>query len=269
MKCFYNIDFSKTTILEVIISCLKKIKKNFPKKSILFNLKSKLKEIRKEINFEKDMKNKLKKLLKFFYYKWKFREMDGKYNITDSLWLDKVIESKKGISFSLGIILLFFSKKLKIPLKLVVFPTQIILKIKISNKKVLFIDPNNGNFLSIRLLSLWLKGNFNSSALLYDKYLKKANYQDVLKKFLNSLKSSLMEEKKVELALKVSNILLKISPKDPYEIRDRGLIYAQLKCYNVAIKDLSYFIKNCPNDPISDIIKLKIESISKEFHIFH
>ncbi len=33
----------------------------------------------------------------------------------------------------------------------------------------------------------------------------------------------------MELALRVSEALLQFNPEDPYEIRDRGLIYAQLR----------------------------------------
>ncbi|ELP06422.1 hypothetical protein SEEE5621_04579, partial [Salmonella enterica subsp. enterica serovar Enteritidis str. 6.0562-1] len=61
--------------------------------------------------------------------------------------------------------------------------------------------------------------------------------------------SSLMEERQMELALRVSEALLQFNPEDPYEIRDRGLIYAQLECEHVALTDLSYFVEQCPEDP--------------------
>ena len=45
-----------------------------------------------------------------------------------------------------------------------------------------------------------------------------------------------MEERQMELALRTSEALLQFNPEDPYEIRDRGLIYAQLDCDHVALR---------------------------------
>ena len=54
---------------------------------------------------------------------------------------------------------------------------------------------------------------------------------------------------------------LSFDPDDPYEIRDRGLIYAQLECNHIAISDLNYFVEQCPEDPVSEVIKIQIHSI--------
>ncbi len=68
-------------------------------------------------------------------------------------------------------------------------------------------------------------------------------------------KASLMEENQMELALRTSEALLQFNPGDPDEIRDRGLIYAQLDCEHVALNDLSYFVEQCPEDPIRKMIR--------------
>lgn len=269
MKYFSDINFSKLTILESVFFCLKKIKDDFSIKTVFSNLKAKLREAKSYLSHEKKSHNKLKKLLELFYFNWNFREIEGKYNLSDVLWLDKVLIKYQGTAISLGIILLHFANKLKIPLNPVIFPTQLILRADYSNKKTVLINPFNGDFLNHNILELWLKGNISFSAVLYEKYLKVSQPKDILKKLLNTLKSALMEENQILLALKVSNVLLKIYPNDPYEIRDRGLIYSQLECYSLAIQDFSYFINKCPDDPISEIINLKIKSIKKKIHIIH
>ncbi|STV88260.1 protein SirB1 [Klebsiella michiganensis] len=53
----------------------------------------------------------------------------------------------------------------------------------------------------------------------------------------------------MELALRTSEALLQFNPEDPYEIRDRGLIYAQLDCDHVALQDLSYFVNSARRIP--------------------
>ncbi|WP_343187878.1 tetratricopeptide repeat protein [Buchnera aphidicola (Periphyllus koelreuteriae)] len=269
MTILYDINFSKTTVLEVFFSIIEKIKKNFSKNLFLYDLKKKIIKAKKYINNKKTKKDKLKKFLKLFYIHWNFQEISGQYNLSDVLWLNKVLKTRKGTALSLGIILLYFFKKLEIPINPVIFPTQLILKFKLSYKKFLLINPFNGEFLNNNTLELLLKGNINSMAVMHSRYLKTSKSKLILKKILNTLKSALMQENKIELALKISNFLLQMNPKDPYEIRDRGLIYAYLECYSLAKKDLYYFINKCPDDPISDIIKLKINSIKNESVTLH
>ncbi len=60
-----------------------------------------------------------------------------------------------------------------------------------------------------------------------------------------------------------------IYPEDPYEIRDRGLIYAQLDCEHVALNDLSYFVEQCPEDLISEMIRAQINAISHKQITLH
>ncbi|MNC61342.1 hypothetical protein D3C75_1112790 [compost metagenome] len=78
---------------------------------------------------------------------------------------------------------------------------------------------------------------------------------------LDTLKAALMDEKQMEIALRASEAVLSFDPDDPYEIRDRGLIYAQLECNHIAISDLNYFVEQCPEDPVSEVIKIQIHSI--------
>ena len=77
------------------------------------------------------------------------------------------------------------------------------------------------------------------------------------------------EERQMELALRASEALLQFNPEDPYEIRDRGLIYAQLDCDHVALLDLSYFVEQCPEDPISEMIRAQINTISHKQITLH
>jgi regulator of sirC expression with transglutaminase-like and TPR domain len=50
-------------------------------------------------------------------------------------------------------------------------------------------------------------------------------------------------------------LALTFVPDDPYEIRDRGFIYQQLECHQIAMSDYQYFIENCPDDPAADLLK--------------
>lgn len=108
------------------------------------------------------------------------------------------------------------------------------------------IDPFNGETLDTRTLKLWLKGNISPTTELYDDDLEEAESLAVMCNMLDTLKSALMEEKQMERALNVSRILLQLDPRNPYENRDRGVIYAELDCTHVALSDLMYFVEQRP-----------------------
>lgn len=138
-----------------------------------------------------------------------------------------------------------------------------------SSQQIWLINPFNGDTLDEHTLEVWLKGNISPLAELFNEDLEEADNAEVIDKLLDTLKSALVAEQQMELALRVSEVLLQINPEDPYEIRDRGLIYAQLECEHVALRDLSYFIEQCPEDPISEMIRAQINTISHKHIILH
>lgn len=135
-----------------------------------------------------------------------------------------MLKTRRGTAVSLGVILLHIAAELELPLMPVIFPTQLILRADWIDGDKWIINPFNGETLDRHTLEVWLKGNISPTARLYDDDLDEAKTVTVMRKMLDTLKAALMEEKKMELALNVSQVLLRIDPDDPYEIRDCGLI---------------------------------------------
>lgn len=212
---------------------------------------------------------RLEKLLKLFYGQWGFGDASGAYRLSDRLWIDQVLTSRIGSAVSLGAILLYIADSLALPLFPVIFPGQLILRADTDEGEMWFINPFNGVTLDEHTLSVWIKGAFGATAELEDEDLQQASNADVVQKLLETLKLSLMEENQMELALKVSQLLLELNPDDPYIIRDRGLIYAQLDCEHLALNDLNYFVESCPDDPICEMIQIQIKTLGHKPVILH
>ncbi|ANF16968.1 hypothetical protein XW81_00820 [Buchnera aphidicola (Schlechtendalia chinensis)] len=269
MTSFFDFDVSKSPLCKSIIAVLCLIRPDFPSDFVIKELEERVEEARLYISSETKIHFKLKKLIELFYGYWKFGGATGIYKLSDVIWLDNVLKTRKGTAVSLGAIFLHIAQQLYLPLMPVIFPTQLILRFDEFGKEAWLINPFNGETLSKHILEVWLKGNISPTAELYKNDLEKAQYLTVIRKMLNMLKNALIDEKKMELALNVSNVLLKINPNDPYEIRDRGLIYAQLECNHVALTDLIYFIEHCPEDPISELIKIQIHAIENKKMTLH
>ncbi|WP_058912997.1 invasion regulator SirB1 [Entomohabitans teleogrylli] len=269
MKSLADFEFNRAPLCEGMMLVSQVIRDDFPTQEVRDQLNKLVKMAREEIydGLHQDMQ--LEKLLELFYGEWGFCDASGVYRLSDALWLDKVLKHRQGSAVSLGAILLWIAGELDIPLMPVIFPTQLLLRADWMDGEMWLINPFNGDTLDEHTLEVWLKGNISPTTELYDEDLDESDNAEVIRKLLDTLKSSLMEERQMELALRASEALLQFNPEDPYEIRDRGLIYAQLDCDHVALSDLNYFVEHCPEDPISEMIRAQINSISHKQITLH
>ena len=95
------------------------------------------------------------------------------------------------------------------------------------------------------------------------EHLKSVDNPTVIGRWLALLKSALLREERYTLALKCTDLALTFVPDDPYEIRDRGFIYQQLDCHQVALTDYQYFIDQCPDDPAAELLKNQVNAMSE------
>jgi len=269
MKSLADFQFNNAPLCDGMILVSQHIRDDFPAQDVYDQLESLVRLAREEICEGSHQDTQLERLLELFYGEWGFSDARGVYRLSDALWLDKVLKKRQGSAVSLGAILLWIAGRLDIPLMPVIFPTQLILRADWMDGEMWLINPFNGETLDEHTLEVWLKGNISPVAELYMDDLEESEHSLVIRKLLDTLKSALMEERQMELALRASEALLEFNPEDPYEIRDRGLIYAQLDCEHVALNDLSYFVEQCPEDPISEMIRAQINSISHKEITLH
>lgn len=245
------------------------IRDDFPAQDVTDELEQLVRHAQEEISPSWTDSRQVERLLELFYDEWGFSASHGIYRLSDALWLDKVLKNREGSAVSLGAIMLWVAQRLSLPMMPVIFPTQLLLRADVETGEMWLINPFNGDTLDEHTLEVWLKGNISPVAELFNEDLDEADNSEVIRKLLDTLKSALMEEHQMELALRVSEALLQFNPEDPYEIRDRGLIYAQLDCDHVALNDLNYFVEQCPEDPISEIIRAQINTISHKNITLH
>ncbi|QME63521.1 tetratricopeptide repeat-containing protein [Escherichia fergusonii] len=269
MKSLADFEFNKAPLCDGMILESENIRKDFPSCYVYDELNRLVSLAQEEIGEYLSQDAQLEKLLALFYGEWGFRQTQGVYRLSDALWLDSVLNKRQGSAVSLGAILLWIANRLGLPLVPVIFPTQLILRIESQDGEMWLINPFNGETLDEHMLDVWLKGNISPDSELFFEDLDEADNSEVIRKLLDTLKSSLIEEDQMELALRTSEALLQFNPQDPYEIRDRGLIYVHLECEHVALNDLNYFIEQCPEDPISEMIRAQINNIAHKHIVLH
>ncbi len=218
---------------------------------------------------EVDEKQKFESFLRLFYHEWSFEGDSEAYFSSENVFIDKVLQRKKGIPVSLGALLLYFARKLGFPVEGVTFPTQFLVKVTWFGERAQYINPYNGEYVAEHILNAWLIGHEGPLAKLKAEHLESADNPTVIGRWLAVLKSALLREERYTLALKCTDLALTFVPDDPYEIRDRGFIYQQLDCYQVARNDYQFFIDQCPEDPAAELLKSQLKALDDNSVTIH
>lgn len=233
-----------------------------------------VKKAKYAVNGETD-EQRIEQLLQFLYQEQGFHCHHEEYFYTENLLLNKVLRKKRGMPVSLGAVLLYLAAVLDLPLFPVNFPTQLVVRAEIrtasGRKQTRFINPWDGSALSYEKMEKWLEGEMGYGVELNREFLRIAEQDELLERLETVFKMALTREGKYAEALKLIEYRLSVTPEDPYEIRDRGMVLASMECFQAAYDDLSYFIDQCPDDPSAMMLKLEMSSLEKQSKasVFH
>lgn len=205
-----------------------------------------------------------KRLLHFFYVRLGFSGDHKDYFSSQHNLLSHVMDYRTGIPVSLAIVLQALAKSLGFVVYGVNFPGHFLLKCECENDVVVYVDPLNGNLLDKSDLS---RMYFSILTELEDEgmpeeALSEASCSETIVRLLHNLKASYINQKSYSLALQAVQLLVELCPNDPYERRDRGFLLHQLDCTQVAIADYQYFIRQCPEDPSSQLLEAQLQKLS-------
>ena len=218
---------------------------------------------------EADEQVRFDAFLRLFYFDWGFRGDQDAYFDSSNAFIDKVLERRKGIPVSLGALLLYFGRKLGFPVEAVTFPTQFLIKVCWYGEPERYLNPFDGEYVSRHTLESWLIGHSGPLKKLKSEHLKTVDNPTVIGRWLAVLKSALLREERYTLALRCTDLALTFVPDDPYEIRDRGFIYQQLDCHQIALMDYQYFIDQCPDDPAAELLKNQVNAMRENAITVH
>ena len=223
-------------------------------------------ELRPHITASDD-KGRREQLLHAFYHELKFSGDWQHCYAPENCLLEQVLMKRSGLPITLGIVLMHLAHSVELPVRGVCFPGHFLLLFPESRS--VFIDPFTGEEWDHARQSLMLRASRGDLARMDSKYIKAADQRQILSRLLSTTKGCMLQNRCLPEALRASEVLLAMSPDDPYEIRDRGLVYEQLECPQLAAPDYSYFIEQCPQDPVAAVLKAQLAMLDHEAIILH
>jgi len=209
-------------------------------------------------------------LFHFFYQELGFDADQENYFLPAGSDISTALSSRSGGPMILGVLLLHLAKITNIELEGINYPSHFLLTYTKASNKPIYFDPYSQEILDKGKLGARLKGSVSQFTLLDPKvHLRVLTSNEIIQRFISVSKASYIRSHQHLFALRCNELLLEIEPNDPYEIRDRGFLFEQLDCHQLAIKDYKYFMRHCPDDPAVPLLKLQTEILKNSHNVLH
>lgn len=185
---------------------------------------------------------------------------DAYYDPRNS-YLNEVLERRTGIPITLSIVYLEVGRRLGLQLQGVSFPGHFLVKLRLKEGS-LVLDPFIGgepcSETELRARLGQALPSDHRGKLDLDRYLEPATPREIVARVLRNLKGIYLKSAKLERALAVMHRMLLVMPESAEELRDRGLVHAELECFRPALADLQNYLRRRPDAPDASDIHARV-----------
>ena len=202
---------------------------------------------------------RLQLLKHFFYNELGFGPNPNDFYAPENSYLHQIIENRRGIPISLAILMMELGQQIGLNIRGVSFPNHFMMRISLQQGEIIM-DPLNGESLSKNQLQEMLdpyldaKGYRGELSLPLNIFLRASSSREILSRFMRNLKMIYSEDERWERLLGIQERLVILLPDSAEEVRDRGLIFAQLEYVRPAIADLHRYLSEMPGaEDVADI----------------
>lgn len=189
-------------------------------------------------------------------------DVDDYYNPKNN-FLNDVLEKKSGIPITLSIIYTEIAKHIGLDLRIVGFPSHIVVKYG----EEMILDPfNDGKLLSRDDLDDILFQNYGEEVIFSPDYLNEIEQEKILIRLTRNLKNSYVQSYAYDMAMRCINMTLALEPISSEEIRDKGILEERLLNHDQALTCLNQYLEISPNAEDADFVLDLIRSIREKIN---
>ncbi|HVR71743.1 MAG TPA: tetratricopeptide repeat protein [Vicinamibacteria bacterium] len=164
-------------------------------------------------------------------------------------FLNEVLDRRTGIPITLSTVYIEVAQRAGLAAAGVGLPGHFIVKVSAGRGDVL-VDPyHQGRRLSAEDCQERLDRIYSGRLKVNAAMLAPCARKSILARMLRNLKAIYLKTGEQERALRILDLLLQVNPRSGEDVRDRGLLYAALDCYNLAARDLQAYVELFPRAP--------------------
>ncbi len=212
--------------------------------------------------------HRLRALAQFFYRDLGFGGNVNNYYDPDNSFVHAVLKTRRGIPISLAVLWLELAQGLQLDACGVGFPGHFMVKVSLAQGQVV-VDPFTGESLSREELVERLEPYQQSRGLVGDDevplglYLQPCTPRDMLARMLHNLKEIHRSAEDWPRLLAVQERLVRLLPKAWDEVRDRGLVHAELGHQRHAERDLATYVAQVDEAPDREAVLGRLHDIRR------
>ena len=210
---------------------------------------------------------RIQRLNQFLFIEKKFVGNQKRYYDRRNSFLNEVLDRHTGIPITLSVVYIEVARRLDLAVQGVGFPGHFLAKYV--GEREIIIDAFFGQVLTERDCRERLQSVLGPEASFDRRYLRPATPREILVRMLGNLKQVHIKAEEFEAALSCSERILMLTPDNPQEIRDRGLLYQRLECYGAALADLERFLQLAPRDETADTIRENLLTVRRQAAQIH
>jgi regulator of sirC expression with transglutaminase-like and TPR domain len=186
-----------------------------------------------------------------------FRGNSDEYYDPRNSFLNDVLDRRIGIPITLATVFIEVGARVGLEVAGVGLPGHFIVKVQAPEGDVL-VDPfYGGTVLTEDDCQKRLDRISGGKMRLRPQHLAPCPRKQMLVRMLANLKAIYVKANDHARALGVLELLLSVS-SDPEQLRDRGLLYASLDCYKLAVADLVCYLDRAPTARDADSVRVTL-----------
>ncbi len=176
-------------------------------------------------------------------------------------FLNDVLDRRTGIPITLSTLYVEVARRAGLQAFGVGLPGHFIVKVALPGDEWLLDPFHGGARLSTAECQRRLDRIFDGKLRLDAAMLAPCGPRQMLERMLQNLKAIYVRKQDYERALGVAELLLRVTPDGADELRDRGLLYAALDCYGLAVRDLEAYLVRVPKNDEARTLQEKIQDL--------
>jgi regulator of sirC expression with transglutaminase-like and TPR domain len=178
--------------------------------------------------------------------------------------LNQVLERRLGIPITMALVYLAIAKRVDFPMIGIGMPGHFLIRPLVEDMDIYVDAFNGGEILFPQDCEALLQKLYQEPVALRPEFLQPVTNRQFLARMLGNLKGIAINQNNIHSALAAVERILLLFPEASGELRDRGILYFQLRRWSEARQDLEGYLRTMPPEGDRNLIQDLLQQISRQ-----
>ncbi|MGB7088175.1 MAG: tetratricopeptide repeat protein [Phormidesmis sp.] len=199
----------------------------------------------------------------YLFGELKFAGNSADYGDPDNSYLNCVIDRRIGIPITLSLVYLEIARRIRFPMVGIGMPGHFLVRPVVDDMEV-FVDPfHNGEVMFVADCQQRFREIYGEQSEWRPEFLSGVLPKAFLVRMLMNLKMTYLTSEDRRRAVTALDKLLILMPRQPQQMRDRGLLHYDLENYELAKQDLENYLSLNPSAPDCQAVQQLLSRIDR------